>query len=62
MLIADASNKLLEQMELAARVLLRQVNLVLDELLPVTVLIKGHNDDAILLSKGDLNVDPLVQR
>lgn len=49
-------------MELAARVLLRQVNLVLDELLPVTVLIKGHNDDAILLSKGDLNVDPLVQR
>ena len=46
----------------ASRVLLSQEDIILHQLLSLSVLIEGHDCDARVLREGHLDIDPLVQR
>ena len=59
-LVGD-TDKRLEVADRAFRVLLCKEDLVLNQLLALTVLIESHDGDARLLAESDLNVDPLVE-
>ena len=59
-LVGDA-NEGLEEGNRASRVLLGQIDLVVQILLLVTVLIEGSDSDTILLADHHLDVDPVIK-
>ena len=59
-LVGDA-NEGLEEGNRASRVLLGQIDLVVQILLLVSVLIEGSDSDTILLADHHLDVDPVIK-
>jgi hypothetical protein len=59
-LVGDA-NEGLEEGNRACRVLLGQIDLVVQILLLVTILIEGSDSDTILLADHHLDVDPVIE-
>ena len=55
------SDEVLEEKQLRRGLLWRQVDVLVHDLLPLTVGVEGHHSYALVMGNGQLDVGPLVE-